>query len=418
MEMERRQFRDKVGKLLNYLDDIELTKPPVSSRYPEIASKLLTFDREGVRTFNGGPLDFREYGIDKSWLTPVEVEDRDGWTNFHIIFLNCAPVDAANVPVEISYARNVGLKVGDVRDSSVGYLHRIIMGGDKTPRVIVRPSLIGSLYYPKISTTLDMPTPETLAHRIVKLKRVLKLNFDTDNISKNALNGLTRGFELYAEYPQFYMGMPEQIYSEAGLINKYPIVSPDDPWKYFQLFTNKPLEKINKLPPIVLRTDSGCDAGQLYRDLGCDCRDQFITALKAIHRGDENDLGGIVVHIPTQDGRGYGMNTKMETEGIKRGMAMVFNGQDENIEPSNTIKAAQKVFDEDYDVRTYDGTARILFQIGFRSVIVYTDNVDKVACLRRGGLEVERRPTDTQGNKLNNHHIHAKHQTQKYFHKE
>lgn len=415
IEQAQERFRGRIDNLLGQLNDFELTQPPISPRYSEIAASLLVLDKEGVRAFNGGPFDFRGYGIEKSWLVPAEVEDHVGWTNFHILYLNCTPSDAENVPVTVSYAPELGLKVGDVKDKTVGWLHRSIMGGDQTPRIIVRPSLIGSLYYPKISTPLERPSSRVLVGRMKRLVKMLNLQLDTEKINVPAINRLTKGFSLYAEYPQFFMAAPRRVQSEAGFIYVYSIVSPDDPWKYFQLFTDKPLEKMDKRPQVMLRTDSGCDVGQLYRDMGCDCRDQLITALKNIHRGDDNDLGGIVIHIPTQDGRGYGMNTKMETEGLKKAERVVFNRQDGHIEPLNTVQAAEKVFGNDWDPRTFDGTARILVQIGFKSVIVYTDNKEKVACLRRGGLEVEQRPTGTKGNEFNSHHIRAKHRTDKYF---
>lgn len=417
-ELERRGFEESVKRQLNEVSETDLAKPPIAHNYPEIAARLLFFEQDGVRAFTGGPLDHRRYGINTSWLVPVEVEDKDGFSNFHLIYLNCNPKIAKDAPAYLSFARDVGLKVGDLSDPQSAGLHKLIMAGDLEPKIIIRPSMVGSLYYPRILSLLDMPSSDTVVSRLKKLVQVTGLNLQAPSIPKRLVDNLTIEFELYNEYPSFFMGVPERIYSEVGVIYAYSLVSPDDPWKYIQLFTDKPLEKMDKRPQIVLRTDSGCDIGQLYRDAGCDCRDQLIDGLKKIHRGDHNDLGGIVVHIPTQDGRGYGMNTKMETEGLKRAFRMPSNDRDDYVYPLNTVEAGEKVFGDYWDPRTFDGTARILTQIGFESVIVYTDNKAKVECLRRGGLKVEQRPTGTKGNEYNSQHIQAKHRTDKYFHQE
>lgn len=407
-------FQAKVAASLYGVPETDLRIPTVAPGYSEIAARLLIRHEEGVSVFNGGALEYRPYGIKKSWLLPVEVEDKQGHTNFHLLYLNCTPQDCHDVPTSLSYARTTGLKVGDLLDIEAQRLHRSILIGDQTPRIVVRPSLTGSLYYPKISTRLTMPSPELLVKRLSHLSKVLELPIDVSTINAASLKNLTQGFELWEEYPQFVLGTPERIHSEAGIVFMYPVISPDDPWQYYQLFTNRPLDKINKQTPTILRTDSGCDIGQLYRDLGCDCREQFITSLKAIH-GVGGDDGGIVVHIPTQDGRGYGMSTKMETEGVKRGDSMVFNGADDPLQPLDTIEAAKRVFGNDYDIRTYDGVGRILKQLGFRRITLLTDNKDKIAGLESAGLEVTRVPTGTRGNGSNDHHIRAKHRTARYF---
>lgn len=415
IESARACFQAHLATNLLEMPETDLQTPEVAPGYSKIAAKLLIQRENGVSVFNGGALEYRHYGIDTSWLLPVEVEDDKGYTNFHTLYFNCTPQDCDDVPVSVSYARTVGLKVGDVLDAGVQKLHRSILGGDKTPRIVIRPSLVGSLYYPRISSRLDMPTPELLVERLDRLAKVLALPLDVSSVDPASLQSLTRGFELWEEYPQFVMGDPEKIQSEAGIVYMYPVISPDDPWKYYQIFTNRHLDQINKQTPTILRTDSGCDIGQLYRDLGCDCRDQLISALKAIHR-ERKDEGGIVMHIPTQDNRGYGMNTKMETEGVKRGDRMIFNSDDDPRVALDTIQAANKVFGEDYDIRTYDGAGRILHQLGFRKIIMLTDNCKKVEGLEGAGLEVKRIATGTMGNGLNDRHILAKHRTTTYFH--
>lgn len=388
--------------------------PPVGPNYPEIAASLLVQKENGVSVFNGGPMHYETYNLDDSWLTPVEVKDKQGYGNFHVLYLNCTPKDPKDAKVEFSQARTVGLKVGDVRDAQVRALHRTIMGGDPTPRIIVRPSFVGSLYFPNMAHRLVIPSVDTLRTRLGKLVQTLKLPLDAAAVEIDEEQLHESEFRTFCDYPTISMGKPEEIYSEAGHLYMYPVVVPKDPWQFYQIFTSNPLEEMDRAKPTLIRTDSGCDIGQLYRDMGCECRDQFIGALKAIH-GTDGDTGGMVIHVPTQDGRGYGMNTKMETEGIKKGVSMIYNRH--NHEELDTVAAAKLVFGEKYwDVRTFHGTGRILKELGFHRINILTDNIPKVTHLRESGLLTDRIETGTKGNEVSRRHVDAKHKTDLYFH--
>lgn len=120
-----------------------------------------------------------------------------------------------------------------------------------------------------------------------------------------------------------------------------------------------------------MRTDSGCDIGMLYHDEGCDCHPQLLKALEETKKS-----GGIIVHIPTQDGRGYGMNTKIVTEAHKNGIPTVLS---QSTEPKGTLTVARELFgDGHHDIRTYYGVAVMLQELGFRIIDLITDNVNKI----------------------------------------
>ena len=60
---------------------------------------------------------------------------------------------------------------------------------------------------------------------------------------------------------------------------------------------------------ITMRIDSGCESGQKFGDITCDCKDQLILAMREIVKTGE----GIVINIPHQDGRGMGNPFKLAT---------------------------------------------------------------------------------------------------------
>lgn len=411
----RDSFRRKVDREIQKRPITDLTMPYTAPDYPEIASRFLICQENGVSVFNGGPLELCTYGIGEAWVLPTEVRDSDGHTNFHVLYLNCSPQHPEGAKLEISYARTVDLKTGNINDPETQRLQEYIKTGDNAPRIILRPSLVGSLYYPQLSTQLSMPSPGQVVKRMERLSGVLGLDFDRRSVDKAGIARMVKPFEFWAEYPLFFLGMPEKIVAEAGPVYMYPIISPGDPWQYYQLFINQPLERVNKQATTTLRTDSGCDNGQLYLDLGCECRSQLLTSLAAIQQPVHADDGGIVIHIPTQDGRGYGMNSKLDTEGMKRGISMIYNRNDDPPEAMDTIAAAERVFGSNYDIRTFDGVARILQQLGFKTIRLLTDNVEKTNALLDAGLAVQRVKTGTKGNGVNDRHLEAKKHSKRYF---
>lgn len=182
----------------------------------------------------------------------------------------------------------------------------------------------------------------------------------------------------------------------------------DDPWHHYQIVSQKWITfwLDNKSLWTIVRIDSGCDSGQIYGDDMCECREQ-------LHEGIDAMLQewGIVIHIPTQDGRWYGCATKMETEGLKEWLAMMTNG--DHVQPMDTVKAAEHLFGAEYDIRTFHGAGKILHALGFRDVILLTGNIEKISHLASAGIRVE-----TKNIKVDKascvHHTNAKYATPLY----
>lgn len=105
---------------------------------------------------------------------------------------------------------------------------------------------------------------------------------------------------------------------------------------------------------ILIRTDSGCETGQLFGDRTCECRDQLIKSLRYIA-----DLSqGMVVHIPHQDGRGLGLPFKLGTLRLQHELGV------------NTVESSSLLDPNgERDTRTYAGVIAILKFFGIATTV-------------------------------------------------
>jgi GTP cyclohydrolase II len=159
-----------------------------------------------------------------------------------------------------------------------------------------------------------------------------------------------------------------------------------------------------------VRLDSGCVSGQIYDDDTCDCLDQLHHGL---HKMVTDNQKGLIIHMPTHDGRGYGTAPKAETEIYKRsGKGRVHAA----LEKMDTVSAAKFLYGESqqYDLRTFDGAAKILKSLGIQRVKLLTDNKTKLNALVENGIQVVREKTDTQKESCSEH-LAAKKSSESYF---
>ena len=266
----------------------------------------------------------------------------------------------------------------------------------------------------------DCPELTVLQNNLSRLLKNLNLKFDIESIDWSPI--LRQQSELAAEYEHFIITEPTVVHNEQiGKIYLYKLFSMEDRWFYYELITCNPLtfplssERLSK--NLQIRVDSGCDSGMIYDDAGCDCHSQLLDALELIKKND-----GMVVHCPTQDGRGYGFNIKMETEAHKRGIPVVFNA--ENPKPTGTLSVAKNLLGETYDIRDFQSIGVILAELGFQNVTMITDNKNKTSQFLMGGqsvnpnLVVNRQPTFTVENgncETCLEHVEEKHQDKLYF---
>ena len=342
--------------------------------YEDVLSRLIKSARNGIIEFNGGPLDLENNK--PAWLSPVEVQSNNGSQFFHLIYLNSTPATfSREAGADVVFFDETEIKLADKHSSVLDYYQVATQSAEQ--RLIIRPVQLGITYFHSLISIGELP-PEKFQDSIARLSSELGVNVSNtydlrryrETTTERAYEqGVTVTSEISYETP----------FGEVTVAN---VVVDDDDWKHYQLITKVPVDASTS-KSTQLRIDSGCDSGQLYLDRGCDCREQLHAALEDVIQND-----GIVVHVPTHDGRGYGTAIKMETEGIKRGVPMIFNTA--NPIPLDTIQAAQLLFGEDFDLRTYDGVGRVLKAFGFESVTLQTNNKIKIRGLEEAGLVVSR----------------------------
>ena len=151
-----------------------------------------------------------------------------------------------------------------------------------------------------------------------------------------------------------------------------------------------------------IRLDSGC-LSSLLGDNTCDCLAQLRTAEEILI-----ERGGIIIHIPEQDGRGW-KEYKMANQRIMH---------ETNLD---TITVAREFYggEDKIDIRTFDESALILKSLGFTmgyNFNIGTKNPKKVNALLEAGFNVSTQPIETNipsKNLLKN--LKAK---DKFFHKQ
>lgn len=139
-----------------------------------------------------------------------------------------------------------------------------------------------------------------------------------------------------------------------------------------------------------VRVHSECLTGEVLHSLKCDCREQLDYALR--HIAEEEH--GCVLYL-RQEGRGIGLGNKI------RAYALQQRGVD-------TVDANRMLGFED-DLRRYHMAADMLSDLGAHSVLLLTNNPDKVEKLRADGVEVSGRlPVHIEPNEHNRDYLLTK----------
>jgi GTP cyclohydrolase II len=142
--------------------------------------------------------------------------------------------------------------------------------------------------------------------------------------------------------------------------------------------------------PVPVRMHSACLTGDLFGSLRCDCGDQLRNAVARL-----NAAGGGVLLYLDQEGRGIGIGNKMRAYAL----------QDEGFD---TIDA-DRLLGFGADERRYDYAAAMLNTLGFRRIVLLTNNPAKIDALNRAGIEVtERQPLTGMVTAQNLHYLHTK----------
>lgn len=400
----------------------------------EIQKRLLRGENRGVHLFYGGPLELREKGISGAQVMPLAVDiteeleqyyaarSKEKKSNmvrptttedtsrkflaFHVVTISDMHMADPALFGTVHYfdGPEIELKLDALSDWSRTY-QDVLIRQKSSPRMIIRRVRTGSLAFPDLHEPVsEEDIPGTVVDDALNRVRQA-LYIENLPLIRHPESTSVQPYEEYAEHEHLIEYETQEIPTELGPVFLTPVQVKNDPWQYYEILSFEPLRSLQpsmkgNAPetleaymeemrrPMTMRLDSGCDSGMLYHDQGCDCHTQLMNALEAAKRER-----GFVVHIPLQDGRGYGMNTKMHTELLKQGGRLPGGGYSP---PLTTIDAGKKVFGERYDIRTYEGVGKILNTFfPHRKFEVITDNRRKLEELshyaQEAGISVSRR---------------------------
>lgn len=178
--------------------------------------------------------------------------------------------------------------------------------------------------------------------------------------------------------------------------------SVNDEWKKYSVIVRGELSR-NFVPifqnshRVILRIDSGCESGQKFNDITCDCRKQLTLAMQIIARFGE----GIIINIPHQDGRGMGNPFKLATLSLQEQLHLT------------TVEAASILTDAGpIDRRSYGGAIAILRFLRVskkREVCLITNNPYKFKIFEENGYQAtERVPVIVPPTQHTRRHLEAK----------
>lgn len=129
---------------------------------------------------------------------------------------------------------------------------------------------------------------------------------------------------------------------------------------------------VSEADDVLVRIHSECFTGDVLGSRRCDCGEQLDRSLQLI----ANQGAGVLVYL-RQEGRGIGLLQKLRA----------YNLQDQG---HDTVDA-NLLLGHGADERSYSLAARILEDIGVKSVLLMTNNPLKISALEAEGIKVNKR---------------------------
>jgi len=168
------------------------------------------------------------------------------------------------------------------------------------------------------------------------------------------------------------------ITTHYGKFNMF-YIHVNDRWKVYEVLYKGLLDG-NMMPKfdsksIMMRIDSGCETGQKFGDLTCDCKWQLFNAMHAIDKHG----AGMIVHIPAQEGRGLGITFKLGMLSLQSALGL------------NTVEASL-LLAGNADRRDYAGVVGVLKFFGLpkgATINMLTNNPDKTRIFADNGYKVK-----------------------------
>ena len=141
---------------------------------------------------------------------------------------------------------------------------------------------------------------------------------------------------------------------------------------------------------LLVRVHSECLTGESLGSLRCDCRDQLNESMRMISKAGR----GLIIYL-RQEGRGIGLGNKVRA----------YDLQDKGMD---TIDANHQLgFGS--DDRDYAMAVAILKYFGIKSLLLITNNPEKIRDLKEHGIEIiQRVPIEIQPTKHSRKYLKAK----------
>ena len=148
-------------------------------------------------------------------------------------------------------------------------------------------------------------------------------------------------------------------------------------------------EKTDFTQPVPVRIHSECMTGDVFGSLRCDCGEQLAESMRFI-----GTHGGVIIYL-RQEGRGIGLINKMKA----------YNLQDEGM---NTAEANIHLGYE-IDERDYGLAVDILRDLNIGTILLMTNNPEKIKSLTEAGIIIEKRiPLEIKPQRQNYDYLQTK----------
>ncbi len=141
---------------------------------------------------------------------------------------------------------------------------------------------------------------------------------------------------------------------------------------------------------VLCRIHSECLTGDVFGSLKCDCGPQLEAALAQLEEHGQ----GIILYM-RQEGRGIGLANKVKAYSL----------QDQGMD---TVEANLHLGFDD-DMRDYSVASEMLRHLSPESIILMTNNPNKIKGLREAGIPIDERiPLKITPNPFNEHYLETK----------